>query len=124
VSNEPQHDGEPDKRQEPAVLLVRYPPYLVSGSRVSSQPQEAVTGYGPATGTVGLYLSQHVRVEPGALEKGDGHLARHDADIIRVGLAKELAEDAVLLGREAELREACRGGVIVVSMPSFRPSGQ
>jgi hypothetical protein len=48
------------------------------------------------------YLAQYGRRKLGALEKLDSDLARDDAQLLRVGGAEEVLEDALLVGREVE----------------------
>jgi hypothetical protein len=48
------------------------------------------------------YLPKDPRVQPGLLKEGDGHLTGHDANIIGVGLAEQLAKQALLLRGEVD----------------------
>ena len=51
-------------------------------------------------------LAEDSRVQPCLLEEFDGNLARHDADILRVGLSEELTIHSFLLRGEVQVRRA------------------
>lgn len=78
----------------------------------------------------GNYLSQDCRGKLRPLEELDGDLAGYYAHLLGIGLAEELAEDALLLGREVErgvwqpsafaLQQWARG---VDSLRSMDPEG-
>jgi hypothetical protein len=48
------------------------------------------------------YLAQYRRRKLGALEELDGNLACDDAQLLRVGGAEEVLENALLIGGEVE----------------------
>lgn len=62
-----------------------------------------------AVGDGRTHLSQNLRRQLRALEELYSNLAGHDTHLLGVGLAKELAEHALLFGREVE-RGVCVGG--------------
>lgn len=69
------------------------------------------------------YLAENRRIEMGSLEELNSDLAHHDADTLRVGLAKDLAIELLLLDSEVEVgrwgEESELAFVVLVFRSSF-----
>jgi len=98
---------------------------IAAGLVVADETQDlAEAGHGQQAAVLRVgnlpYLAQHRRRQLRPLEELDGDFARDDAELLGVGLLKQVLEDALLLGREVEDGLVCarlaaadtRGGCI------------